>query len=283
MQLNLARPNFHARAIILGLGGWGNWTFWIHHAGARPFIFCHRAGYFAMETRKVKFIEELTKAFGIISVACQYAGVGRSTYYHWRDTDPDFRKAVEDVMEIQGDFVESKLLENIKDNDTQSILFYCKTKLKKRGYTEKPLPKEESEPLPEYTLSPAQDEAPRMKPEIVKRVERKKKYLVNLLKKEGKYTSELSMQAGLVAQLLVKTDMLAAEILADTHEAVTVEYSREGNRRESVSVKERLYLDYVAKSQKALRALGMNTDSRERKGDGKDSFDDFLNMFRDDD
>ncbi len=122
-----------------------------------------------------------------------------------------------------------------------------------------------------------------MRPEIVKRVERKKKYLVNLLKKEGKYTSELSMQAGLVAQLLVKTDMLAAEILADTHEAVTVEYSREGNRRESVSAKERLYLDYVSKSQRALRALGMNTDSRERKGDGKDSFDDFLNMFRDDD
>ena len=91
------------------------------------------------------------------------------------------------------------------------------------------------------------------------------------------------MQAGLVAQLLVKTDMLAAEILADTHEAVTVEYSREGNRRESVSAKERLYLDYVSKSQRALRALGMNTDSRERKGDGKDSFDDFLNMFRDDD
>lgn len=233
-----------------------------------------------METKKVKFLEELTKAFGIVSVACQYAGVARSTFYHWRDTDADFRREVEDILEIQGDFVESKLLENIKGNDTQSIIFYCKTKLKKRGYTDKPLPKEEPEPLPEYSL-PGSDEPPtQIKPEILKRVENKKKYLVKLLKQEGKYTPELSMQAQLVAQLLVKTDMLAAEIFADGHEAVTIQYSREGNKRENVSAKERLYMEYVARSQRALRALGMNTDSKERKTDGNDSFNDFLDSFK---
>lgn len=259
------------------------YAFFSNRAHGRTFIFSARGEYFVMETKKVKFLEELAKAFGIISVACQYAGICRRTYYHWKDTDPDFRREAELIMEVQGDFVESKLLENIKGNDTQSIIFYCKTKLKKRGYTEKPIPKEDSEPLPEYSLPDSPDPAPQVKPEILKKVENKKKYLVRLLKKEGKYTAELSMQAGLVAQLLVKTEMLADEVFAETHEAVSVEYSREGNKRESVSVKERLYLDYVSKSQRALRALGMNTDARERKGDGKDSLDDFLNRFRDDD
>ena len=46
------------------------------------------------------------------------------------------------------------------------------------------------------------------------------------------------------------------------------------------SPKEKLYLDLLTQSQKALRALGMNTDSRERKTDN-DGFADFINQFKD--
>ena len=103
-----------------------------------------------------------------------------------------------------------------------------------------------------------------------------------MLKKEGKYSSELSYQVTVAAQLLVRTEILAEEIFADSHKAVNVEISREGNTRESISPKEKLYLDLTAQTQKALRALGMNTDSKERKTDN-DDFSKFMDDLKGDD
>lgn len=114
---------------------------------------------------------------------------------------------------------------------------------------------------------------------VQQRIEMKRQHIVSILKEQGKYTEELSMQAQIVAQLLVRTDDLAAEIFDGRHHAVNVEISREGNERESISPKEKLYMDYIQQSQRALRALGMNTDAKERKTDS-DAFSDFLNEFR---
>ena len=83
------------------------------------------------------------------------------------------------------------------------------------------------------------------------------------------------MQAKVVAQLLVRTEILAEEIFTDGHQAINVETSREGNERKSIDPKEKLYLDLVGQTQKALRALGMNTDSKERKADN-DGFAKFM-------
>ena len=91
-----------------------------------------------------------------------------------------------------------------------------------------------------------------------------------MLKKEGKYTSELSMQVTLTAQLMVRAEQLQAEMGSPDYQQVIVEYSREGNRRESVNPKEKLLIDLSGQIQKALRALGMNTDSKDRKNDGDD-------------
>ena len=89
------------------------------------------------------------------------------------------------------------------------------------------------------------------------------------------------MQVTITAQLLVRTEILAEEVLAEEHEAVNVEISREGNERKAISPKEKLYLDFVQQSQKALRALGMNTDAKERKTDN-DVFNEFLKEFSED-
>lgn len=89
------------------------------------------------QERKRAVIEALNESFGIVTTACINAGIDRSTFYEWVKNDAEFAKAVDDIEDVTLDFVEGKLLQNVKDNDTQSILFYLKTKGKRRGYTER--------------------------------------------------------------------------------------------------------------------------------------------------
>jgi hypothetical protein len=112
-------------------------------------------------------------------------------------------------------------------------------------------------------------------------VKNKKDYIVKLLKAQGKYTAELTYQVEITARLLVRADMLYDEILSEGHKAVNIEYSREGNERATINPKEKLYLDVSEKAQKALRALGMNTESKERKADN-DNFNEFWAAMKED-
>lgn len=237
------------------------------------------------EDRKEMFIGNLKASGGIIYVACESTGINRSTYYRWRESDKEFADAVDEVMDAQVDFVESKLMELINAHDTTATIFYLKTKGKKRGWTEKqqPIVAINTDVQPDTSLPalPAPEAAKASKVKITKRIKNKKDYIVKLLKEQGKYTAELSMQVTITAQLLVRTEILAEEVLAEEHEAVNVEISREGNERKTISPKEKLYLDFVQQSQKALRALGMNTDAKERKTDN-DTFNEFLKEFSED-
>lgn len=232
-----------------------------------------------MDQKKQKFINELKANGGIIYVSCANTGISRQTYYRWKETDEEFAEMVAEVMEAQIDHVESRLMELINSGDTSATIFYLKTKGRGRGWSDKPQPSGPPDTVePAATLQPPSAGASE---DVKARIRNKKTYIVKLLKKEGKYTSELSMQVDIVAQLLVRTDMLRDEVIAPGYSPVNVEVSREGNTRESVSAKERLYLDLLQQSQRALRALGMNTDSRDRK-QVADGFDDFLSQFRED-
>ncbi len=231
-----------------------------------------------MEEKKERFLTALAQGYGIIATACEAVGIGRSTYYRWYNTDPAFKERVDEITETQVDFVESKLMQSINANDTTAIIFYLKTKGKKRGYTDKPLPKVIA-PTPAAQSLPEPSEEDNKK--IAAKIKNKKAYIVKLLKDQGKYTAELTYQVDITAKLLVRADLLGDEIMADSHKAVNVEYSREGNERKTIDPKEKLYLDVLEKGQKALRALGMNTESKERKNDN-DGYSDFLSEMRED-
>ena len=211
---------------------------------------------------KSAFLDALRSTLGIITLACEKSGVRPSDVKKWRKADAEFASSVEEIMDMQCDFVEGSLLRLIKEGDTAATIFYLKTKGKKRGYSEKALQEPKKEISPEAAAVAAK--------EAKKKVRAKKDYIIRLLKKEGKYTSELSMQVTLTAQLMVRAEQLQAEMGSPDYQQVIVEYSREGNRRESVNPKEKLLIDLSGQIQKALRALGMNTDSKERKTDGDD-------------
>ena len=82
-------------------------------------------------------LEALRKSLGVVTTACKKAGVGTSTFYQWVKTDEEFAEQVVSVDDIALDFVESKLFENIDSNRTAEIIFFLKTRGKKRGYVER--------------------------------------------------------------------------------------------------------------------------------------------------
>lgn len=87
--------------------------------------------------KKKQLIENLRICKGIIANACEVVGVSRGTFYNWCKEDEEFKARVDEINEDTLDFVESKLLENIKKGEVTSIIFYLKTKGRNRGYQEK--------------------------------------------------------------------------------------------------------------------------------------------------
>lgn len=108
------------------------------------------------DINKKAMIEALKKSLGVVKTACEVVGISRQTHYRWLEEDPDYKLATEDIGEEAIDFVESQLFEKIKgiivsnSEDEQgklkvytvppsdtAIIFYLKTKGKKRGYIER--------------------------------------------------------------------------------------------------------------------------------------------------
>lgn len=89
------------------------------------------------EQHKKAMLEALEKSLGVVTSACKSVGIGRTTHYLWMDNDPEYRRAVQDVENVAIDFAESQLHQQIKGGNPTSIIFYLKTKGKKRGYVER--------------------------------------------------------------------------------------------------------------------------------------------------
>lgn len=124
-----------------------------------------------MDNNKKEILNSLEEHNGIVSTACASIGLSRSTYYSWLNSDADFKIAVDEIQEVAIDFVESKLMEKIrgvevldkmKDSEAityslppsdTAIIFFLKTKGRKRGYNERLLIGDDPEnPLPQVTI-----------------------------------------------------------------------------------------------------------------------------------
>ena len=85
---------------------------------------------------KDRFVEILTRRYGNKSDACKAMHISRQSVYDWMNADPDFKKKVDEVEEVCIDNAESALHKAIEEGNVTAIIFYLKTKGKKRGYVE---------------------------------------------------------------------------------------------------------------------------------------------------
>jgi len=90
-----------------------------------------------IQHKKRAVLDALRLSLGVVSSACQIAKIDRSTFYKYYKEDEDFKAACLEIEDYALDFAETKLFKKIDDGDTACIIFYLKTKGKKRGYIEK--------------------------------------------------------------------------------------------------------------------------------------------------
>lgn len=90
-----------------------------------------------MEAKKAKFIQAFIDNDTNVSKACRASGIPRRTFYTWKENDKEFADLVDDCEEAITDEIEGLLRERVRELDTTAIIFYLKTKGKKRGYIEK--------------------------------------------------------------------------------------------------------------------------------------------------
>jgi hypothetical protein len=77
------------------------------------------------------------KKAGSVSDTCAAIGISRQTFYRWMQETPELETEIENAKEALIDFVETKLLESIKEGNVAAIMFFLKTKGKGRGYVER--------------------------------------------------------------------------------------------------------------------------------------------------
>ena len=86
------------------------------------------------QDNKTLLLKALEKSLGIVTEACQKAGLSRTQHYKWYKEDEEYRKAVQEIDGIFIDFAETHLKEQIEKGSTPATIFYLKTRGKKRGY-----------------------------------------------------------------------------------------------------------------------------------------------------
>jgi hypothetical protein len=68
-----------------------------------------------------------------MSAACKLVGVSRQVVDQWR-LNGDFKRMVDEILEMQGDFIEEALMDLVAARDTGAVIFASRTKNRDRGY-----------------------------------------------------------------------------------------------------------------------------------------------------
>jgi hypothetical protein len=84
--------------------------------------------------KKEKMIQALEQSLGVVAQAVRRVGIDRKTHYNWLESDPEYKEAVREIENIALDEVESIFLDMVRSKDRACVLYYLRTKGKRRGY-----------------------------------------------------------------------------------------------------------------------------------------------------
>ena len=79
--------------------------------------------------KQTEVLKALESTLGIVTTALKNSDVTRTTYYRWLREDEEFANAVNDIDNMQKDFIKSKYYECVKDKVPSVVIHAAKTRL----------------------------------------------------------------------------------------------------------------------------------------------------------
>lgn len=84
-----------------------------------------------------EFKEALIKSNGFYSTAAQKLGCSIKTVQNYINKYPEIAELVKDLKYKRDDIVENAIMKGITEGNVSLIIFYAKTQMRDRGYSEK--------------------------------------------------------------------------------------------------------------------------------------------------
>ena len=87
-----------------------------------------------MKLTKAQIMEAVPGCLGIVANVYRKLGIGRRTFYEYRERWPEIQQAIDDELAHGLDYAESKLMKLIEQGDFKAISFYLERRGANRGW-----------------------------------------------------------------------------------------------------------------------------------------------------
>ena len=81
------------------------------------------------QINKDRMLKALESSLGVITTALKSTTLSRTNFYKWLKEDEEFKAKVEEIENIQQDFIKSKYYECVKDKVPSVVIHAAKTRL----------------------------------------------------------------------------------------------------------------------------------------------------------
>ena len=81
------------------------------------------------QINKDRMLKALESSLGVVTTALKATDLSRTNFYKWLKEDKEFAQKVQEIENIQQDFIKSKYYECVKDKVPSVVIHAAKTRL----------------------------------------------------------------------------------------------------------------------------------------------------------